>query len=79
MIVQRNIAPLPTIDTVMFNGCQKDFSLSLSSLGFFSQHLEGGSSHCLHGRPTCLGKDAGKDEISGSKIFNSAQESGCLG
>lgn len=47
--------------------------------GFAGRHFEGGASDGLHGRPTCLGEDAGEDESCWSKVFHRAKESGCLG
>lgn len=47
--------------------------------GLSGKHLEGGASHSLHGRPSCLGENAGEDEVCRSQVFNSAQEGGCLG
>lgn len=47
--------------------------------GLSGKHLEGGASHSLHGRPTCLGEDAGEDEVRRSQVFDCAQEGGLLG
>lgn len=47
--------------------------------GLSGEYLEGGAPHGLHGRPTCLGENAGEDEVGGGQVFDRAQEGGRLG
>lgn len=49
------------------------------SSGLPGQHFEGGAPHSFHGRPTCVGENAGEDEVSRGQGFDRAQEGGCLG
>lgn len=47
--------------------------------GLSGEYFEGGAPHGFHGRPTCLGENAGKDEVGGSQVVDRAQEGGRLG
>lgn len=49
------------------------------SSGLPGQHFEGGAPYSFHGRPTCVGENAGEDEVGGGQGFNRAQEGGRLG
>lgn len=55
------------------------FPLCFIKSGLAGNHFEGSASHGLHGRPTCLGEDAGEDEVGRGKVFNCSQETGRLG